>query len=235
MLCFFPLFRPLNVPSRSHKRESKKQSFSAVPKAKDSFSGQNNTPEKADFYYKKPHFGGSRRASPETISLDPNSFRRMDDYGPSSPASSPVSSFICEEEDDNTHAKQRTNRDCKVEEVVVEDEEDEEEEEMSSYVIEINSDRFDRYREEGGGGGGGNSDSNDMDEAIAWAKERSQRPEAKQTEEDVIDSRRSEEEPKSEEEVSVIHIFPGKKKKLNFSQETDETKMNNADGDGDER
>lgn len=204
MLCFFCLFRPLNVPSRSHKRESKKQSFSAFPTAKDSFSGQNNTPEKADFYYKKPHFGGSRRASPETISLDPNSFRRMDDYGPSSPASSPVSSFICEEEDDNTHAKQRTTRDCKVEDVVVVEDEEDVEEEMSSYVIEINSDRSDRYREEGGGGGGGNSDSNDMDEAIAWAKERSQRPEAKQTEEDVIDSRRSEEEPKSEEEVSVI-------------------------------
>lgn len=128
------------------------------------------------------------------MSLDPNSFRRMDDYGPSSPASSPVSSFICEEYD--TEEKQRTSGDCKVEE-------EEEEEEMSSYVIEINSDRFDRYREEGGGGGG-NSDSNDMDEAIAWAKERSQRPEAKQTEEDVIDSRRSEEEAKSEEEVSEI-------------------------------
>ncbi|KAG7593396.1 Chaperone J-domain superfamily [Arabidopsis thaliana x Arabidopsis arenosa] len=197
---FTSRLRPLNVPSRSHKRESKKQSFSAFPTAKDSFSGQNNTPEKTDFYYRKPHFGGSRRASPETISLDPNSFRRMDDYGPSSPASSPVSSFICEEEE-NTDAKQRTNRDCFVEDVVVEDEEDEEEE-MSSYVIEINSDRFDRYREEGGGGGG-NSDSNDMDEAIAWAKERSQRPEAKQTEEDVIDSRRSEEEPKSEEEMEM--------------------------------
>ncbi|XP_006307346.2 putative tyrosine-protein phosphatase auxilin [Capsella rubella] len=203
---FTSRLRPLNVPSRSHKRESKKQSFPAFPTSKDSFSGQNNTPEKADFYYRKPHFSGSRRASPETISLDPNSFTRMDDYGPSSPASSPVSSFICEEEEVvNTDAKQRTNRDCKVEEVVVEDEEeeeeeeDEEEEEMSSYVIEINSDRFDRYRE----GGGGNSDSNDMDEAIAWAKERSQRPETKQTEEDVIDSRRSEEEPKSEEEMEM--------------------------------
>ncbi|KFK44849.1 hypothetical protein AALP_AA1G310300 [Arabis alpina] len=183
---FTSRLRPLNVPSRSHKRESKKQSFPA----RDSFSGHENTPEKTDYYSKNTHFSGSRRASPETISLDPNSFRRMDDYGPSSPASSPVSSFICEEE-----AKERTNGECKVDE-------EEEEEEMSSYVIEINSDRFDRYREEGGGGGG-NSDSNDMDEAIAWAKERSQRPEAKQTEEDVIDSRRSEEEAKSEEEVEM--------------------------------
>ncbi|XP_010499555.1 PREDICTED: putative tyrosine-protein phosphatase auxilin [Camelina sativa] len=200
---FTSRLRPLNVPSRSHKRDSKKQSFPAFPTSKDSFSGQNNTPEKADFYYRKPHFTGSRRASPETISLDPNSFRRTDDYGPSSPASSPVSSFICEEEHNNTDAKQRRNRDEEV--VVVEDEEEEdEEEEMSSYVIEINSDRFDLYKEEGGGGGGGgNSDSNDMDEAIAWAKERSQRPETKQTEEDVIDSRRSEEEPKSEEEMEM--------------------------------
>ena len=78
---------------------------------------------------------------------------------------------------------------------------------MSSYVIEINSNRFDRGS--GGGGGGGNSDSNDMDEAIAWAKERSQRPEAKPTEQDLIDSRRSEEEEaKSEEEVSCDYHFP---------------------------
>lgn len=139
----------------------------------------------------------------------------MDDYGPSSPASSPVSSFICEEEEEDTDIKHRTTGNCKVEEV---EEEDEEEEEMSSYVIEINSDRFDRYREEEGVGGG-NSDSNDMDEAIAWAKERSQRPEAKQTEEDVIDSRRSEEEFKSEEEVSVILQFSREKNNWKFSQE----------------
>ncbi|ESQ33843.1 hypothetical protein EUTSA_v10007605mg [Eutrema salsugineum] len=196
---FTSRLRPLNVPSRSHKRESKKQSFPAFPTSGDSLSGHDNTPEKSDFYYKKPNFSGSRRASPETMSLDPNSFRRMDDFGPSSPASSPVSSFICEEDD--TEAKQRTTGDCKVEE----EEEEEEEEEMSSYVIEINSDRFDRYREggSGGGGGGGNSDSNDMDEAIAWAKERSQRPEAKQTEEDLMDSIRSEEGAKSEEEMEM--------------------------------
>ena len=197
MLCFF-VCRPLNVPSRSHKRESKKQSFPAFPTSDDSFSGHANTPEKSDFYYKKPHFGGSRRSSPETMSLDPFSFRRMDDFGPSSPASSPVSSFICESE-----AKQRMTGDCDIEE------EEEEEEEMSSYVIEINSNRFDRYRDGGSGGGGGNSDSNDMDEAIAWAKERSQRPEAKPTEQDLIDSRRSEEEEaKSEEEVSCNSHFP---------------------------
>lgn len=113
------------------------------------------------------------------MSFDPSSFRRIDDFGPSSPASSPVSSFVYEEE--NTETK----GDCNVDEV-------EEEEEMSSYVIEINSDRFDR----------GNSDSNDMDEAIAWAKERSQRPEAKQTqEEDLMDSRS--EEAKSEEEMEM--------------------------------
>ncbi|CAH8349949.1 unnamed protein product [Eruca vesicaria subsp. sativa] len=183
---FTSKLRPLNVPSRSHKRESKKQSFPAFPTSADSFSGH----ERSDFYYRKPHFSGSRRSSPETMSLDPNSFRRMDDYGPSSPASSPVSSFVYEEEE-HTESKQRTTGDCRVEEVV------EEEEEMSSYVIEINSDRFDR----------GNSDSNDMDEAIAWAKERSQRPEPKQTqeEEDLMDSRRSEEEEeaKSEEEVEM--------------------------------
>lgn len=169
---FTSRLRPLNVPSR--KRESKKQSFPAFPTSGDSFSGH----ERSDFYYRKPHFSGSRRSSPETMSFDPSSFRRIDDFGPSSPASSPVSSFVYEEE--NTERK----GDCNVDEV--------EEEEMSSYVIEINSDRFDR----------GNSDSNDMDEAIAWAKERSQRPEAKQTqEEDLMDSRS--EEAKSEEEMEM--------------------------------
>ncbi|WZZ10335.1 hypothetical protein YC2023_096256 [Brassica napus] len=169
---FTSRLRPLNVPSR--KRESKKQSFPAFPTSGDSFSGH----ERSDFYYRKPHFSGSRRSSPETMSFDPSSFRRIYDFGPSSPASSPVSSFVYEEE--NTERK----GDCNVDEV--------EEEEMSSYVIEINSDRFDR----------GNSDSNDMDEAIAWAKERSQRPEAKQTqEEDLMDSRS--EEAKSEEEMEM--------------------------------
>ncbi|CAN7093711.1 unnamed protein product [Brassica rapa subsp. narinosa] len=189
---FTSTLRPLNVPSRSKKRESKKQSFPVFPT---SSSGQDLTPEKFDFCYRKPHFGGSRRSSPETMTLDPQSFRRMDDFGPSSPASSPVSSFIREEEYE-TEEKHKTTGDCKVEQ---EDDEDE----MSSYVIEINSDRFDRYRD--GGSGGGNSDSNDMDEAIAWARERSQRPETKQAQEDLIDSRRSEEEEeaKSEEEMEM--------------------------------
>ncbi|KAF2557392.1 hypothetical protein F2Q68_00014791 [Brassica cretica] len=75
---------------------------------------------------------------------------------------------------------------------------------MSSYVIEVNSDRFDRYRD--GGSGGGNSDSNDMDEAIAWARERSQRPETKQAQEDLIDSRRSEEEEAKSEEVMEMEM-----------------------------
>ncbi|KAL0700223.1 hypothetical protein Bca4012_056345 [Brassica carinata] len=136
---FTSRLRPLNVPSRCQKRESKKQSFPA----------------------------------------------RMDDFAPSSPASSPVSSFICESEE--TQSKTGHCDD-------IDEEEEEEEEEMSSYVIEINSNR----------GGGGNSDSNDLDEAIAWAKERSQRPEAKPTEQDLMDSRRSEEEEaKSEEEMEM--------------------------------
>ncbi|KAL0695676.1 hypothetical protein Bca4012_062856 [Brassica carinata] len=183
---FTSRLRPLNVPSRSNTREPKKQSFPSFPT---SFSGNDNTPEKSIFYQKNPHFRGSRRSSPETMSLDPHSFRRIDDFGPSSPASSPVCSL------DETEEKHRTTRDCNVEE-------EDDDEEMSSYVIEINSDRFDRYRE-GGSGGGGTSDSNDMDEAIAWARERSQRPETKQTREDFMDLRRSEEEAKSEEEMEM--------------------------------
>ncbi|XP_010549505.1 PREDICTED: uncharacterized protein LOC104820660 [Tarenaya hassleriana] len=211
---FTSRLRPLNVPSRSsgtgQNPEAKKHGIPAYGQAGDSFSVHKNTPGNGDFYY-----GSSRRASPETISLDPNSFRSvklsMDDYGPSSPASSPVSS-VCDE----IKPKQRT-RGFTMEEEEEEEEEDDDEAMSSSYVIEINSDH---YRE------GGGSDSIDIDEAIAWAKERFLRPDTKPqiietecqshegssgtstlksttTEEEESNSRIGEEEEKSDEQMEM--------------------------------
>lgn len=108
-------------------------------------------------------FGLSRRnASPETISLEPisnSSFRvSADDMELNSP-SSPVSS-LC-------HSLGQEGKGGLLDEDEVSrpdnDLEEEEDEAMSSYVIEINSEN----RE-------GTCESNGVDEAIAWAKEKFQ-------------------------------------------------------------
>lgn len=107
-------------------------------------------------------FGLSRRnASPETISLEPisnSSFRvSADDLELNSPSSA-VSS-VC-------HSLDQEQKRCGINVTILkhDDAMDEEEDEvMSSYVIEINSEN----RE-------GTCESNGVDEAIAWAKEKSQ-------------------------------------------------------------
>ncbi|KAK4440196.1 Auxilin-related protein 1 [Sesamum alatum] len=105
-------------------------------------------------------FGVSRRnASPETISVEPmsnGSFRvSADDLELNSPSSA-VSS-VCQSD------REQTTREIE-EEILRQDAmEQDEDESMSSYVIEINSD----IRE-------GTCESNGVDEAIAWAKEKFQ-------------------------------------------------------------
>lgn len=108
-------------------------------------------------------FGLSRKtASPETISLEPisnSSFRvSADDMEPNSP-SSPVSS-LC-----HSLGQEGKGGLLDEDEVLMPDNdlEEEEDEAMSSYVIEINSEN----RE-------GTCESNGVDEAIAWAKEKFQ-------------------------------------------------------------
>lgn len=99
------------------------------------------------------HFGLSRRAtSPETISLEPNSYKvsAADDLELNSPSS--IVSSLCQDQD------------AKVNKIEDQDlQEQEEDEVMSSYVIEINSD----HRE-------GRGEALGIDEAIAWAKEKFQ-------------------------------------------------------------
>ncbi|KAH9796246.1 Chaperone DnaJ-domain superfamily protein [Citrus sinensis] len=111
-------------------------------------------------FIRSSHYGFSRRvSSPETISVEPTSFRSIkvsvDDLELNSP-SSPASS-LCQEPEPKTSFMQSGNA---MQEQEVEQEEDEV---MSSYVIEINSD----YRE-------GTGEAVSIDEAIAWAKEKFQ-------------------------------------------------------------
>ncbi|KAH7568532.1 hypothetical protein JRO89_XS06G0011700 [Xanthoceras sorbifolium] len=113
--------------------------------------------------FRSSYYGSSRRvSSPETISIEPNSYRSIklstDDTefnSPSSPASS-----LCQEPPDAKSGRLSNNNTMQEQEAEQEDQD----EVMSSYVIEINSD----YRE----GTGGEAVS--VDEAIAWAKEKFQ-------------------------------------------------------------
>ncbi|KAK6150087.1 hypothetical protein DH2020_017612 [Rehmannia glutinosa] len=154
---FASKLRPINVRSgwfstRMGHEDNQRQQNMMPP-----FSGNQSS------YNNENHcpFGLNRRnSSPETISLEPmsnGSFRVSgDDMEVNSPSSA-VSS-VC-----HSSGQKREMED----EIPGEDSMDEEEDEaMSSYVIEINSDY---YRE-------GTCESNGVDEAIAWAKEKFQTP-----------------------------------------------------------
>lgn len=121
------------------------------------YNTENDCPDNLRSY----PFGLSRRnASPETISLEPisnGSFRvSADDLELNSPSSA-VSS-VC-------HSLDQEQKSREIEDEILRQDamEQEEDEVMSSYVIEINSEN----REE-------TCESNGVDEAIAWAKEKFQ-------------------------------------------------------------
>ncbi|GFP81180.1 auxilin-related protein 2 [Phtheirospermum japonicum] len=158
---FASKLRPINVKSRwtsrkmAHEEDKQTQQhkmmppFAFTPPFYNTTENNNNNNNNNN-NFKTYSFGLSpRNASPETISLEPisnGSFRiSADDLELNSP-SSPVSS-VC----------QSPNKETKTEDECM----DEEDEAMSSYVIEINSDN----RE-------GACESNGVDEAIAWAKEK---------------------------------------------------------------
>ncbi|XP_073119149.1 uncharacterized protein [Henckelia pumila] len=157
---FASKLRPLNVKSRWSPPIMRQNDY---PKQQNlpPFNGTQpvfNTGYEYSDNFKNYPFGFSRRnASPETISVEPisnSSFRvSTDRLEPNSPASA-VSSVCHSEMEQKTRAVE--------EDMLNQDEvELDEDEVMSSYVIEINSDS----RE-------GTSESNGVDEAIAWAKEK---------------------------------------------------------------
>lgn len=140
------IFRPINVKSKWNSTRMGNEDYHRQQNMMPPFSINNHHP-----------FGLNRRnSSPETISLEPmsnGSFRvSADDMEVNSPASA-VSS-VC-------HSLGQERKGCEVKDEVLEQEE--EDEAMSSYVIEINSE----IRE-------GTCESNGVDEAIAWAKEKFQ-------------------------------------------------------------
>ncbi|KAG6416755.1 hypothetical protein SASPL_124193 [Salvia splendens] len=157
---FASKLRPINVRSRwNSTRMGNEDQKSMVPPFAGSHHCHNGESHCSD-NLRSYNFGlGRRNASPETISLEPisnSSFRvSADDMELNNSPSSAVSS-VC-------HS---VWREAEVEGEVLrpdEVEQEEEDEVMSSYVIEINSEN----RE-------GTCESNGVDEAIAWAKEKSQ-------------------------------------------------------------
>ncbi|XP_057422348.1 uncharacterized protein LOC130716162 isoform X3 [Lotus japonicus] len=110
--------------------------------------------------FKSPHLGFSRRvSSPETISLDSNSYQGLnafvDDWELNSPIS--VASSLCQEPEAKSSVHDI------IEQGDDNDDSDDEDEIMSSYVIEVNS----NLRRE-------DCEASSIDEAIAWAKEKFQ-------------------------------------------------------------
>ncbi|KAL8468546.1 hypothetical protein ACS0TY_031666 [Phlomoides rotata] len=163
---FASKLRPINVRSRWTSRRMVNEDYQKEQNVIPPFSGiqsfhstENNCSDNLRSY----PFGFSRRnASPETISLEPisnGSFRvSADDLELNSP-SSPVSS-VC-------HSLDQEQKRCGIDDTILKHDDDdidqEEDEAMSSYVIEINSENKE-----------GTCESNGVDEAIAWAKEKSQ-------------------------------------------------------------
>ncbi|KAI4300022.1 hypothetical protein L6164_033441 [Bauhinia variegata] len=165
---FASKLRPINVPCRWNsstmlEEYPTKQGRPAFPCNVQSFEAQYLDNEYKE-NFKGSQFGFSRRvSSPETISLESNSYQSikvsMDDWELNSPFS--VVSSLCQE----PQAKSSVQDHVRPEHVIEQDDDDDndDDEVMSSYVIEINS----NLREEDSGAAA-------IDEAIAWAKEKSQ-------------------------------------------------------------
>ncbi|XP_051128203.1 J domain-containing protein required for chloroplast accumulation response 1-like [Andrographis paniculata] len=148
---FAPKLRPINVKSRWNWERTGSEYAGNEPIHK---SEIDNMESLRTCNYR-------RNASPETISLDPISNGSFRASAKNSKLNSPpsavslVSQYEDQKTDDEIHEEQIPMQDA--------DELEEEDESLSSYVIEINSDN----RE-------GTCESNAVDEAIAWAKERFQ-------------------------------------------------------------
>lgn len=173
---FASKLRPLNVPCRrnhssttmrTNETSSRKQSIPTFYGNRPSYAEHQFMETENNWNFGRSHFGFSRRvSSPETISLEPDSYPSIkisveDDVELNSPSS--LASSLCHGSTDD-HAKSESHEDHVVEEEEELDQEEEDDDEvMSSYVIEIGSD----HRE-------GACDAVGIDEAIAWAKEKFQ-------------------------------------------------------------
>ncbi|MCI16023.1 hypothetical protein A2U01_0037163, partial [Trifolium medium] len=130
-----------------------KQGVSYFPSNVQSFGIQDQDNEYKTNFKSSPHGFSKKVSSPETTSLGSNSYRGVkvfaDDWELNSPSESKCSVH------DHLHSEQ----------IIQEDDDDysDDDDFMSSYVIEINS----NLRKE-------DCEASDIDEAIAWAKEKFQ-------------------------------------------------------------
>uniref|UniRef100_A0A0A0M107 J domain-containing protein n=1 Tax=Cucumis sativus TaxID=3659 RepID=A0A0A0M107_CUCSA len=151
--------RPTNVPTQwnSYTTMFKEQEMPQfAPHLSPHMDNRYVEDEYDDRYKSSDHGFGQPVSSPETVILEPNSFRSIkicvDDYLEINSPSSPESS-LCEDPVyyDGTYCN------------VLPEDDDDDEDAMSSYVIEITSINREEYREEVS-----------IDEAIAWAKSKYQ-------------------------------------------------------------
>ncbi|XP_058199756.1 uncharacterized protein LOC131314867 isoform X6 [Rhododendron vialii] len=158
---FASKLRPINVPCRWNSSTTmpyhEHSSQPAFPYNQPSHYDNRFPENEYNDNFRSPHFGFPQRVpSPETISLNPNSYRSiktpMDDLELNSPSS--VVSSLCQD----VEAKASKIQDKGYREEEMEQEEDEV---ISSYVIEINVDNREATDE-----------ALSVDEAIAWAKEK---------------------------------------------------------------
>ncbi|KAI3455972.1 hypothetical protein Pfo_012635 [Paulownia fortunei] len=163
---FASKLRPINVSSRWTSRRMGHEDYQRQQNMMPPFAGSqpfHNTENDCPDTLRSYPFGLSRKnASPETISLEPmsnGSFRVSADDLELNSTSSAVSS-VCHSSDREQKSREMGD-DISVQDAMEQDED----EAMSSYVIEINS-----YNREG------TCESNGVDEAIAWAKEKFQAP-----------------------------------------------------------
>nr|GMD04267.1 J domain-containing protein required for chloroplast accumulation response 1 isoform X1 [Ipomoea batatas] len=167
---FASKLRPINVASRWNTRKFHEEypRYQGMPAFSCHPPSYNNTENEHSESLRNTHFGFSRRnSSPETISVDPNSYRSLKistdhDLDLNSPPSSVASSLGQDQE---------ASRGCGIQDDLLNDDdqvvtEQEEDEVMSSYVIEINTSSGREILVDEAIG---------VDEAIAWAKEKFQR------------------------------------------------------------
>ncbi|GAV83821.1 hypothetical protein CFOL_v3_27266 [Cephalotus follicularis] len=173
---FASKLRPINVPYRWNnatmlpQEQSKEHTMAAYFPCNHSYSIDNKQQymenDNNENHNSCSYHGLWRRVtSPETISLEPNSYPSVQvsqvlyDNEPNSP-STPASS-LCQESEPKVGIYSNHITQEEEEEVVVKQEENEV---MSSYVFEINSDRRERSGEA----------AVSVDEAIAWVRQKSQ-------------------------------------------------------------
>lgn len=161
---FASRLRPLNVPRRwtsskaIHEEHPELQSMSAFVPSGPSYDAEFDYNEN----FRGSHFRFCRRnPSPETISLEPNSYHSLkvsaDDLEHHNSPSSVISS-LCQDQE-AIDVSNRTEDQMPLQQAIEQDED----EVMSSYVIEINAGNRE-WTEEAVG----------VDDAIAWAKEKFQ-------------------------------------------------------------